>query len=121
VKKELLSEVLKVGGNINMLITTTETIPGKSISKILDVVKGNAIRSRGVGGHIVASVQGVFGGEITAYQKTLNEARDEALKRMIEEAKKLKADAVVNIRFTTSDVMQIAAEVLAYGTAVKLK
>lgn len=100
-----------------MILTTTEEVPGKKISEILGVVRGNAIRSRGVGGHILASLERMVGGEITAYQKTLNEAREEALERMEKEAKKLRADAVVGLRFTTSDVMQTAAEVLVFGTA----
>ena len=104
-----------------MILTTTEEVPGKKISQILGIVKANTIRSRGVGGHILASLESVVGGEITAYQKTLNEAREEALERMKKEAKKLKADAVVGLRFTTSDVMTTAAEVLVFGTAVKLK
>jgi uncharacterized protein YbjQ (UPF0145 family) len=104
-----------------MLITTTEQIPGKKVSKIIGIVKGNAIRSRGVGGHLIAGIERAFGGEITAYLETMNTARDEAIKRMVEDAKKSKADAIVNVRLVTSEIMVNAAEVVAYGTAVKLK
>ncbi|HLD41712.1 MAG TPA: YbjQ family protein [archaeon] len=104
-----------------MIITSTPDVPGKQISGILGIVKGNTIQSRGLGGHISAGLRSLVGGEVGAYQKILDEARDECMKRMEQEARKLKADAIVNIRFSTSDVMQGAAEILVYGTAVKLK
>ncbi|MDO8647436.1 MAG: YbjQ family protein [Candidatus Diapherotrites archaeon] len=103
-----------------MIETTTDFVPGMKIARILGVVRGNTIRSRGVGGHFIAGLQGAFGGEITAYVVALNEARTEAYNRMLEDAGKLGADAVINIRFVTSEVMPGAAELLAYGTAVKL-
>ncbi len=103
-----------------MIQTTTDFIPGKKIVQLLGVVKGNTIRSRGVGGHFVAGLEGVFGGEISAYVIALNEAREEAIKRMVAEAEKLGADAIINARFVTSEVMPYAAEILVYGTAVKL-
>ena len=103
-----------------MIETTTDFVPGMKISKILGVVRGNTIRSRGVGGHIIAGLESIVGGEISAYVVALNEARTEAYAKMIKEAKKLGADAVINIRFVTSEVMPQAAEMLAYGTAVKL-
>ena len=103
-----------------MLISTTETIAGKTIKETLGIVKGNTVRSRHIGSDIVASLKQLIGGELKGYTIMVNEARDEAIKRMIEEAKKLKADAVVGVRFATSDVMQGSSEVLAYGTAVKL-
>ena len=103
-----------------MMQTTTDFIPGKKITQLLGVVRGNTIRSRGVGGHFVAGIQGVCGGEISAYVTALNEAREEAIQRMVAEAERLGADAVINVRFVTSEVMPYAAEILVYGTAVRL-
>src|SRR3989344_6223906 len=103
-----------------MIITTTETIPNKKIKELLGVVKGNTIRARHIGSDILAGLRQIVGGEIKGYTKMITEAREEALQRMIQEAEKLKADAIVNVRFATSEVMQGSAEVLAYGTAVKL-
>ena len=104
-----------------MIVTNTETIPGKKITKILGIVKGNTVRSRFLGRDIIASLKGIVGGEISEYSSLMSEARDSAFKRMIAEAEKLGADAVINIRFTTSNVMQGMAEILVYGTAVKLE
>ncbi|MBW2963350.1 YbjQ family protein [Candidatus Woesearchaeota archaeon] len=104
-----------------MIITTTDTIPNKKISEILGVVRGNTIRARWFGRDIAAGFKTIVGGEVKSYTDMMTKARDEAYNRMIEEAKKLKADAVVNVRFMTSEVMQGSAEMLAYGTAVKLK
>jgi uncharacterized protein YbjQ (UPF0145 family) len=104
-----------------MLLTTTETVPGKQVKKILGIARGNTIRARGVGGHIVAGLRMLEGGEIKEYVTAMNDAREQALERMVGDAKKMKADAVINIRFTTSDIMQGAAEILVYGTAVTLK
>lgn len=103
-----------------MIETTSETIPGKEVKEILGVVRGNTIRSRGVGGHFVAGIESIFGGQIKAYMKALDEARDEAYSNMIQEAERKEADAIINIRFATSQVMPQAAEILVYGTAVKL-
>lgn len=103
-----------------VIITTTETIPGKKVTEILGVVKGNTIRARHVGRDILASLKTVVGGEIKSYTALLTQAREEALKRMTDEARKINADAVVNVRLQTSEIMMQAAEVLAYGTAVKL-
>ncbi len=104
-----------------MLITTSETIKGKEIKQTLGLVKGNTIRARWFGRDIAAGLKTLVGGEIKSYTEMLTKAREEAIERMIEEAKKLKADAIVAVRFTTSDIMQGASEILAYGTAVKLK
>jgi len=102
-----------------MIISTTFDVPGKKISKILGVVKGNTIRARHIGGDMVASLKTIVGGEIKSYTQLLDKAREEAIARMKEDAKKLNADAVVGMRMTTSDVMKGSSEVLAYGTAVK--
>jgi len=101
-----------------MLLSTTDTIPGKTITKHLGLVRGNTIRARHVGKDILAGLRNLVGGEIAEYTKLLGESREQALDRMIEEAKKLGANAVVGVRFSTSEVMTHAAEILAYGTAV---
>ncbi len=104
-----------------MIVTNTETIPGKKIVKILGVVKGNTVRARFFGRDILAGIKGLVGGEVVQYTEMMSQARDEAFARMVKEAEQLGADAVVNIRFMTADVMQGMAEILAYGTAVKLE
>ena len=105
----------------DMIIVNTEEIRGREITEVLGLVRGNTIRARHIGNDIMAGLRNIIGGEIKEYTQMISEAREDALKRMIEEAEKLNADAVVNIRFTTSQVMGGAAEILAYGTAVKLK
>ncbi|QGG46626.1 YbjQ family protein [Heliorestis convoluta] len=103
-----------------MLITNTETIAGREIVESLGLVKGNSIRARHIGSDIVSGLRQLVGGEMKEYGKMLQEARSLAMDAMIEEAEKLGADAVVNVRFSTSSIMQGAAEVLVFGTAVKL-
>jgi uncharacterized protein YbjQ (UPF0145 family) len=105
----------------DIIITTTEVIPGREIAEIIGVVKGNTIRARHIGSDIGAGLKSLIGGEIKGYVKAFTDAREEATQRMLEEAAVLGADAVVNVRYTTSQVMDSAAEVLAYGTAVKLR
>ena len=105
----------------SILVTTTETMPGHEIVQVLGLVKGNTIRARHVGSDIVSSVKSLVGGEIKGYVRALTEAREEAHSRMLEEAQVLGADAVVCVRYSTSQIMAGAAEILAYGTAVKLK
>jgi uncharacterized protein YbjQ (UPF0145 family) len=112
----------EVRNNMAEIITSTTTeIPGKKVAKILGVVKGNTIRARHVGRDVLAGFKNLVGGEIKSYTDMTEKARDEAFNRMINQAVDLKADAIINIRFATSMVMQGAAEMLAYGTAVKLK
>lgn len=101
-----------------MILVNTETIPGKKIVKVLGLVKGNTIRARHIGRDIAAILRAIVGGEVKEYTKMLAETREQSLDRMVEEAVKLEANAVVNVRFSTSYVMQGAAELLAYGTAV---
>ena len=101
-----------------MIITTTETIPGKRIVKLLGIVKGNTIRARHIGRDIGAKFRGLIGGEIVEYTKMMAESREQAMDRMIYEAEQLGANAVVAARFSTSSMMQSAAELLMYGTAV---
>jgi uncharacterized protein YbjQ (UPF0145 family) len=104
-----------------MIITTSNQVQGKIITKTVGLVKGSTIRARHVGKDIMAGFRGMVGGEITEYTKMMAEAREEALQRMTEDAEKKGANAIVNMRFGTSMVMQNAAEVLAYGTAVVLE
>lgn len=104
-----------------MIITTTENIPNKEIDAILGVARGSTVRARNVGRDIFAGLKNIVGGEISEYTKLQAQSREQAMQRMIEDAERLNADAIVNIRITTSMVMQGASEILAYGTAVKLK
>ncbi len=104
-----------------MIITTTSSIPNREIEQILGIARGSTVRARNVGRDIMAGLKGLVGGEIEEYTKLQAYAREQALQRMIEDAQKLGADAVVGVRITTSMIMQGASEVMAYGTAVKLK
>jgi uncharacterized protein YbjQ (UPF0145 family) len=104
-----------------MIISTTERIEGKEISETLGLVKGNTIRARWVGRDVAAGLKSLVGGEIKSYTTMLSDAREEAINRMKEEAEKRGANAVVSVRFATSMVMQGSAEMLAYGTAVKVR
>jgi uncharacterized protein YbjQ (UPF0145 family) len=101
-----------------MIITTTEHIEGKKIKKTVGMVKGSTIRAKHIGKDIMAAFRGMAGGEITEYTKMMAEAREEAIQRMVEDAEKQGANAIISVRFTTSMIMQNAAEVLAYGTGV---
>ncbi|MBN2110074.1 MAG: YbjQ family protein [Methanosarcinaceae archaeon] len=103
-----------------MLVTTTNGLEGKEL-EILGVVFGNTVRAKHIGSDIAAGLKNIVGGELKGYSDMLTQARKEALSRMIEEAKRMDADAVVNVRFTTSQTMAGAAELLAYGTAVKIR
>ena len=104
-----------------MINVNTDFISGKEIKETLGLVRGSTIRARHVGRDILASLKTFIGGEIKSYTAMINSAREQSLERMNEEAKKLDADAVINVRFVTAEVMQGAAEVLAYGTAVKFE
>ncbi len=104
-----------------MIITTGFEVPGKQVKHIFGIVKGNTIRARNLGIDIFAGLKNLIGGEVKTYTKMTVQAREEAFNRMINEAHELNADAIIGVRFTTSVVMQGAAEMLAYGTAVKLK
>ncbi|MBW2623390.1 MAG: YbjQ family protein [Deltaproteobacteria bacterium] len=101
-----------------MIITTTDAIPGKKIQQTLGLVRGNTIRARHVGKDIVAGLRAVVGGEITEYTKLMAESREQAVDRMVDEARRLGANAIVATRFTTSVIMGGAAELLSFGTAV---
>jgi uncharacterized protein YbjQ (UPF0145 family) len=104
-----------------MIYTSTPDVPGRDIEEVLGVVTGSVVQSKHVGKDIGALLRTMVGGEIKTYTELLMQARHTAIGRLVEEALKLDADAVVNLRFTTSSIMGGAAEVLAYGTAVKLK
>ncbi|WP_456467668.1 YbjQ family protein [Archaeoglobus sp.] len=104
-----------------MIVTTTDYIPGCEVEEVLGVVFGNTVRAKHLGKDILAGLKNIVGGEIEEYTEMLRDARMEALNRMANEAKKLGADAVINVRFATSQTMAGAAELLAYGTAVKLR
>ena len=104
-----------------MIVTTTESIPGNEIVEILGLSRGSTVRARNVGRDIFAALKNLIGGEINEYTKLQADSREQALQRMIKDAESLGADAVVNVRITTSMIMQGVAEILAYGTAVKLK
>ncbi len=104
-----------------MIITTTETIPGREISEVIGLAKGNVVRARFVGRDIIAGLRTLVGGEIDEYTKLMAEAREQSYDRMLESARQMGADAVVNVRFTTSLIMQGSSEIMTYGTAVRLK
>ena len=103
-----------------MIVTTSESIPGKEICNILGIARGSTVRARNLGRDIFAAFKNVVGGEIEEYTRLQADAREQALERMIADAQKLDADAVINLRFSTSLIMQGASEILAYGTAVRL-
>lgn len=103
-----------------MIISTTDFVPNREITQILGVARGSTVRARNVGRDIFAGLKNLVGGEIEEYTKLQAHAREQAMQRMMHDAQRLGADAIINIRLTTSMVMQGASEILAYGTAVKL-
>ncbi len=104
-----------------IIVTTTYEVPGKKVSQILGIVRGNTVRARNIGRDIGAGFKNLVGGEIKTYSEMTAQSRDEAFNRMVNEGVKLGADAIVGMRFMTSMVMQGASEMLSFGTAVKLK
>jgi len=104
-----------------MILTTTHSVPNREILEILGIARGSTVRSRNIGRDIVAGFKKIAGGEVEEYTKLQAHAREQALERMIDDAKKLNADAIVGINITTAMVTTGAAEILIYGTAVKLK
>ena len=103
-----------------MILASSDTIPGKSISETLGLVRGEIVQSKHVGRDIMAGVKTIVGGEVKSYTQMISEARRVATERMIEEAKNMGADAIVCVRYGSSAIMQGSAEIIAYGTAVKL-
>jgi len=103
-----------------MIVTTTDNIPNKEITEIIDIARGSTVRARNIGGDIFAGLKNIVGGEISEYTQLQAQSREQAMERMIKDGERMGADAIVNVRLTTSMVMQGASEILAYGTAVKL-
>lgn len=104
-----------------MQITTTESIPGTEVVQILGIARGSTVRARNIGRDIFAGLKNIVGGEISEYTRLQAESREQAIQRMIQDADRLGADAIINVRLTTAMIMQGTAEILAYGTAVILK
>ena len=104
-----------------MIYSTTETIPGREITEIVGVVTGSVVQAKNIGRDIMASLKSIVGGEIRGYTEMLTEARDLAIQRLVASANQKGADAVVGIRFTTNAIMDGSSEIMAFGTAVKLK
>ena len=104
-----------------MIITTLEYVPGKTITKHLGLVQGSTVRAKHAGKDIMAGIKNIFGGELTAYTELLHESRDEAIDRMTEQAQATGANAILNVRFSTSSITQGASEIYTYGTAVVLE
>ena len=103
-----------------MILTNTEEVPGRTIREFYGGVSGSTVRAKHVGKDLLAGLKNLVGGELTGYTELLVEARQEATSRMVEEARGLGANAVVNVRYATSSVAQGAAEIFAYGTAVRV-
>ena len=101
-----------------MILTNTEEVPGKRITQFFGLVSGSTVRAKHIGRDLMAGLKNIVGGELKGYTELLHEAREEALERMQQQAESLGANAVVNVRFSTSSVAQGAAELFAYGTAV---
>ena len=104
-----------------MILSNTETVPGKTITRFYGMVSGSTVRAKHIGRDFMASLKNIVGGELKGYTELLQEAREHALGRMAEQAESLGANAIVNVRFSTSSVAQGAAELFAYGTAVKVE
>ena len=104
-----------------MVLTTTDNIPGKEILDILGIARGSTVRARNIGRDFFAGLKNIIGGELSEYTKLQAESREQALQRMVEDGERIGADAIINIRISTSVITQGAAEILAYGTAVKIK
>ena len=106
---------------MDLVISNTENVPGRTITRFFGVVSGSTVRTKHAGRDLMAGLKNIFGGELRGYTELLSESRDEALERMYEEARSLGANAIVNVRFSTSSVAQGAAELFAYGTAVQVE
>ena len=104
----------------DIIIATTNDIPGKKVTKVLGLVKGSTVRARNIGRDLGASFKSIIGGEVKTYTEMTKDSREEAYNRMVNEAISLGANAIIGVRFTTSMVMAGASEMLAYGTAVKI-
>ncbi|MCH7536393.1 MAG: YbjQ family protein [Proteobacteria bacterium] len=112
---------MSANNTFSVIISNTENIPGRKIVEFYGVVTGNTVRAKHVGRDIMASLKNIVGGELKGYTELLNDSRTEATERMVEQAQSMGANAVVNIRFATSSIAQGAAELFAYGTAVRVE
>jgi uncharacterized protein YbjQ (UPF0145 family) len=104
-----------------MIVTTTDYVTNREVVEMLGIARGSTVRARNVGRDILAGLKNLVGGEINEYTKLQADSREQAMQRMVQDAENLGADAVINVRLATSMVTQGAAEILAYGTAVKLR
>ena len=111
---------MRPGDTYGIALSNTETIPGKTIAEFYGVVSGNTVRAKHIGRDIMAGLKNIVGGELVGYTELLQDSRQEALDRMVEQARSVGANAVVNVRFATSSISQGAAELFAYGTAVRV-
>ena len=112
---------MSANNTFSVIISNTENIPGRKIVEFYGVVTGNTVRAKHVGRDIMASLKNIVGGELKGYTELLNDSRTETTERMVEQAQSMGANAVVNIRFATSSIAQGAAELFAYGTAVRVE
>ena len=111
---------MQMSSTFPIAISNTESIPGKQIVEFYGVVTGNTVRAKHIGRDIIAGLKNIVGGELVGYTELLQDSRIEATERMIEQARSMGANAVVNVRFATSSISQGAAELFAYGTAVRV-
>lgn len=116
----LIIFICKKQQNQTMIITTTETIPNKEVTAILGIARGSTVRAKSIVSDYIAGLKNIVGGELSEYTKLQGNSREQALQRMMDDARRLGADAIINVRLTTSTITQGASEILAYGTAVKL-
>lgn len=112
---------MSVNSTHSVIISNTENIPGRRIAEFYGVVTGNTVRAKHVGRDIMAGLKNIIGGELKGYTELLNDSRTEATERMVEQAQSMGANAVVNVRYATSSIAQGAAELFAYGTAVRVE
>jgi uncharacterized protein YbjQ (UPF0145 family) len=104
-----------------MLLTTIDHVPGYEVIEVLDIARGSTVRARHAGRDIFAALKNIVGGEISEYTKLMADAREQSISRMVADAERLGADAIINVRFSTAMVMQGTSEILAYGTAVRIQ
>jgi len=112
---------MNIGSNQDIILSNTETVPGRTIVEFFGVVTGNTVRAKHVGRDIMAGLKNIVGGELKGYTELLQDSRTEATDRMVQQARSMGANAVVNVRFATSSISQGAAELFAYGTAVRVE
>ncbi|MEZ4951580.1 MAG: YbjQ family protein [Saprospiraceae bacterium] len=106
---------------MEVIISNTDFIPGKKIVEVIDIARGSTVRARNIGRDIFAGLKNLVGGEISEYTELMSDAREQAIAKMVADAERMGANAVINVRFTTAMVMQGCSEILAYGTAVRIE